>query len=89
MNPFYYDIYMRVGRLLPFIFLTAIVVFFYILFQKRTNLNFSKEFINLLPTILLVAPLAIYDPTFFYPRFLLIPHITFLLYCQNLKNEYS
>ena len=89
MNPFYYDIYMRVGRLLPFIFLTAIVVFFYILFQKRTNLNFSKELINLLPTILLVAPLAIYDPTFFYPRFLLIPHITFLLYCQNLKNEYS
>jgi len=89
MNPFYYDIYMRVGRLLPFIFLTAIVIFFYILFQKRTYLNFSRELINLLPTILLVAPLAIYDPTFFYPRFLLIPHITFLLYCQNLKNEYS
>ena len=89
MNPFYSDVYMRVGRLLPFVFLTAIVVFFFLLFQKRTYLNFSKELINLLPTILFVAPLAIYDPTFFYPRFLLIPHITFLVYCQNLKNEYS
>ena len=89
MNPFYYDIYTRVGRLLPFVFLTAIFMFLYILFQKRTYLNFSKELINLLPTILLVAPLAVYDPTFFYPRFLLIPHITFLVYCQNLKNEYS
>ena len=89
MNPFYSDVYMRVGRLLPFVFLTTIVVFFFLLFQKRTYLNFSKELINLLPTILFVAPLAIYDPTFFYPRFLLIPHITFLVYCQNLKNEYS
>ena len=89
MNPFYYDVYIRVGRLIPFVFLTAIVMFFFILFQKRTYLNFSKEIINLLPTILFVAPLAIYDPTFFYPRFLLIPHITFLVYCQNLKNEYS
>lgn len=89
MNPFYYDVYMRAGRLLPFVFLTAIVMFFFILFQKRTYLNFSKELINLLPTILFIAPLAIYDPTFFYPRFLLIPHITFLVYSQNLKNEYS
>jgi len=89
MNPFYSDVYMRVGRLLPFVFLTTIVVFFFLLFQKRTYLNFSKELINFLPTILFVAPLAIYDPTFFYPRFLLIPHITFLVYCQNLKNEYS
>jgi len=88
MNPFYYDVYIRVGRLIPFVFLTAIFMFFFILFQKRTYLNFSKELINLLPTILFVAPLAIYDPTFFYPRFLLIPHIIFLIYCQNLKNEY-
>tara|TARA_Y100000591_G_scaffold219357_1_gene190852 strand:- start:1099 stop:1692 length:594 start_codon:yes stop_codon:yes gene_type:complete len=89
MNPFYYDVYMRVGRLLPFVFFAAIVMFFFKLFQKRTYLNFSKELINLLPTILFIAPLAIYDPTFFYPRFLLIPHLTFLLYCQNLTNEYS
>ncbi len=89
MNPFYYDVYIRVGRLLPFVFLTATVMFFFLLFQKRTYLNFSKEFINLLPILLFVAPFAIYDPIFFYPRFLLIPHVVFLMYCQNLKNEYS
>ena len=89
MNPFYYDVYTRVGRLLPFVFLTATVIFFFLLFQKRTYLNFSKEFINLLPILLFVAPFAIYDPIFFYPRFLLIPHVVFLMYCQNLKNEYS
>ena len=89
MNPFYYDVYTRVGRLLPFVFLTATVIFFFLLFQKRTYFNFSKEFINLLPILLFVAPFAIYDPKFFYPRFLLIPHVFFLMYCQNLKNEYS
>ncbi len=89
MNPFYYDVYTRVCRLLPFVFLTSTVIFFFLLFQKRTYFNFSKEFINLLPILLFVAPFAIYDPKFFYPRFLLIPHVFFLMYCQNLKNEYS
>ena len=89
MNPFFGDVYLRIGRLLPLVFLSSIIVFFFILFKKKDKLNFSKELINFLPIILFVAPFAIYDPTFFYPRFLIVPHIIFLIYSQNLKNEYS
>ena len=87
MNPLYPDVYLRVGRLLPMILLMSICYFFYILFKNRKFLN-NNVFINLLPVLLFVAPFAIYDPIFFYPRFLLIPHIVFE-YCKNLKNEYS
>ena len=38
MNPFYFDVYERVGRLLPFVFLTATVIFFFLLFQKKNIL---------------------------------------------------
>ena len=89
MNPFFGDVYLRIGRLLPLVFLSSIIVFFFILFKKKDKLNFSKELIIFLPIILFVAPFAIYDPTFFYPRFLIVPHIIFLIYSQNLKNEYS
>ena len=88
MNPLYPDVYLRVGRLLPMILLMSICYFFYILFKNRKFLN-NNVFINLLPVLLFVAPFAIYDPIFFYPRFLLIPHIVFFDYCKNLKNEYS
>ena len=88
MNPLYPDVYSRVGRMLPLIVLISICYFFYILFKNKKFLN-NSVFINLLPVLLFVAPFAIYDPIFFYPRFLLIPHIVFFDYCKNLKNEYS
>ena len=89
MNPFYLDVYMRVGRLLPLIFSISIIYSIFIFIQRRKQLNIFKEFTNLIPIALFVAPFVIYNPIYFYPRFLLVPHIVFLIYCQNLKNELS
>ena len=89
MNPLYEDVYMRVGRLLPLIFALSVILFFLVFYRNKSELNISNELIKLLPIILFVAPFAVYNPIYFYPRFLLIPHIVFIIYCQNLKNEYS
>jgi hypothetical protein len=89
MNPFSENIYNRTGRLLPFVFFIGLISFMYCLYSMRSKTAFSKQLINLSPVLLMVAPFAIYDPSFFYPRFLIIPQTMFLIYCQNLKNEFS
>ena len=89
MNPFSENIYNRTGRLLPFVFFISLISFIYYLYSMRSKTTFSKQLINLSPILLMVAPFAIYDPSFFYPRFLIIPQTMFLIYCQNLKNEFS
>ena len=60
-----------------------------IVFNFESLYGTFKEFTNLIPIALFVAPFVIYNPIYFYPRFLLVPHIVFLIYCQNLKNELS
>ena len=89
MNPFSEEIYNRVGRLLPIIFSVSVLAFIYLIIKKKNSILNSQYLLNLVPIILVIAPFAIYDPRFFYPRFLLVPHIMFLIYCQNLKNEFS
>lgn len=89
MNPFSENIYNRTGKLLPFVFFIGLISFIYYLYLTKSKTTFSKQLINLSPILLMVAPFAIYDPSFFYPRFLIIPQTMFLIYCQNLKNEFS
>ena len=89
MNPFSENIYNRTGRLLPFVFFIGLISFIYYLYLLRNKTTFSEQLIRLSPILLMVAPFAVYDPSFFYPRFLIIPQIMFLIYCQDLKNEFS
>jgi len=89
MNPFSEDIYNRTGRLLPIVFFISIMLFLFYVVKNKKEVISSKYFFEILPIILVVAPFAIYDPRFFYPRFLIVPHLMFLTYCQNLKNEFS
>ncbi len=89
MNPFSEEIFIRTGRLLPVVFFISIILFLFYAVKNRTEIISSKYYLEILPIILIVAPFAIYDPRFFYPRFLIVPHLMFLVYCQNLKNEFS
>jgi hypothetical protein len=89
MNPFSENIYNRTGRLLPFVFFIGLISLIYYLYLIRSKTTFSKQLISLSPILLMVAPFAIYDPSFFYPRFLIIPQTMLLIYCQDLKNEFS
>jgi len=71
---------------LYFLWLNSLIYYLYLIRSKTT---FSKQLISLSPILLMVAPFAIYDPSFFYPRFLIIPQTMLLIYCQDLKNEFS
>ena len=85
MNPFSENIFNRTGRLLPLVFFISIILFLFYVIKNRKNIIWREYFFEILPIILIIAPFAIYDPRFFYPRFLIIPHLMFLIYCQNLK----
>ena len=63
MNPFSENIYNRTGRLLPFVFYWLNLYVLFIFNESKTA--FSKQLINL-PVLLMVAPFAIDDPSFFY-----------------------
>ena len=89
MNPFSENIFNRTGRLLPLVFFISILLFLFYVSKNRKDIVWSKYFLEILPIVLIIAPFAIYDPRFFYPRFLIVPHLMFLIYCQNLKNEFS
>ena len=89
MNPFSENIFNRTGRLLPFVFFISIILFLFYVIKNRKNIIWRKYFFEILPIILIIAPFAIYDPRFFYPRFLIVPHLMFLIYCQNLKNQFN
>ena len=89
MNPFSENIFIRTGRLLPLVFFISILLFLFYVAKNRKDIVWSKYFLEILPIVLIIAPFAIYDPRFFYPRFLIVPHLMFLIYCQNLKNEFS
>ena len=89
MNPFSENIFNRTGRLLPLVFFISILLFLFYVAKNRKDIVWSKYFLEILPIVLIIAPFAIYDPRFFYPRFLIVPHVMFLIYCQNLKNEFN
>ena len=89
MNPFSENIFNRTGRLLPLAFFMSILLFLFYVAKNRKDIVWSKYFLEILPIVLIIAPFAIYDPRFFYPRFLIVPHVMFLIYCQNLKNEFN
>ena len=89
MNPFSENIFNRTGRLLPLAFFISILLFLFYVAKNRKDIVWSKYFLEILPIVLIIAPFAIYDPRFFYPRFLIVPHVMFLIYCQNLKNEFN
>ena len=89
MNPFSENIFIRTGRILPLVFFISILLFLFYVVKNRKDIVWGKYLIELLPIILIIAPFAIYDPRFFYPRFLIIPHLMFLIYGQNLKNEFN
>ena len=89
MNPFSENIFNRTGRILPLVFFISILLFLFYVVKNRKDIVWGKYLIELLPIILIIAPFAIYDPRFFYPRFLIIPHLMFLIYGQNLKNEFN
>ena len=89
MNPFSENIYNRTGRILPLVFLISILLFLFYVAKNRKDIMWIKYFLEILPIVLIIAPFAIYDPRFFYPRFLIVPHVMFLIYCQNLKNEFN
>ncbi len=89
MNPFSENIFNRTGRLLPLVFFISILLFLFYVAKNRKDIVWSKYSLEILPIVLIIAPFAIYDPRFFYPRFLIVPHVMFLIYCQNLKNEFN
>tara|TARA_B100002019_G_scaffold119753_1_gene102819 strand:+ start:480 stop:2549 length:2070 start_codon:yes stop_codon:yes gene_type:complete len=89
MNPFSENIFNRTGRFLPLVFFISILLFLFYVVKNRKDIVWGKYLLELLPIILIIAPFAIYDPRFFYPRFLIIPHLMFLIYGQNLKNEFN
>ena len=89
MNPFSENIFNRTGRLLPLVFFISILLFLFYVAKNRKDIIWSRYFLEILPIVLIIAPFAIYDPRFFYPRFLIVPHVMFLIYCQNLKNEFN
>ena len=89
MNPFSENIFNRTGRLLPLVFFISILLFLFYVAKNRKDIIWGKHFLEILPIVLIIAPFAIYDPRFFYPRFLIVPHVMFLIYCQNLKNEFN
>ena len=88
MNPFEVNVFDRVGRLLPMIFFGAIMIF--IIFNLKNfifNSLEKNETLLFISVLLFCAPFAVYDPSFFYPRFLLIPHVIFLIFNSSLSNE--
>ena len=65
MNPFYYDVYERVGRLLPFVFLTATVIFFFLLFQKKNILKFLERVYKFITYPSICGTICNLQPNFF------------------------
>ena len=78
MNPFSYEVFIRVGRLLPF---TLAISFLILILSILVKKSFSNEtFLNFLCVSLLLAPFLIYNPTYFYPRFVMVPHVMFMFF---------
>ena len=78
MNPFSYEVFIRVGRLLPF---TLTISFLILILSILVKKSFSNEtFLNFLCVSLLLAPFLIYNPTYFYPRFVMVPHVMFMFF---------
>lgn len=84
MNPFSSDVFIRVGKLLPYVFFVNTLIFIYYSLKYLLNeKNFRYPFVDVFMIILFVLPFSIYDPSFFYPRFLLVPFV--LLFIVNIR----
>ena len=87
MNPFNQDISGRVGSILPFVFLLALLSCFALLVVRFKELSNMNTFLIFIAVFGFFAPFFLYDPVLFYPRHVLGAHIAILFFLIHLSSS--